>query len=202
MSLRQFAQQRETITATVLMARHQRFVLVESESEVTVLKPHVRERAQIRDLAGRAQVQEAWRRLAEQGARNFVALIDADFDEVIGRNVVAPRLLYVALSDRRRESAIDLESMLLQTRAVQAVCEQFLDSQLCQLGGPIRFAEKMRESLRVAAAAVGSFRAAVMSVFDERGSIQGIGDLEPCEWTAIIDLANGDVDLSRLEDGR
>jgi hypothetical protein len=199
MSLRPFAQQRETITATVLMARHQRFLLVESGAEVKVLKPHVRGRAQIRDLDGRPKVQEAMKILSEEGARNFVALVDADFDEVIGRNATAPRLLYVARSDRRRESAIDLESMLLRTRAIQAVCEHFLGGQLCQLGGPVRFAEKMRESLRAAAAAVGSFRAAVMSVFDEGRSIQGIGDLEHHEWCLIIDVASGDVNRARLE---
>lgn len=199
MSLRPFAQKRETVTATVLMAQQQTFVLVEGQAEVIVLKPHVGERAQVRDLVGRSNVQEAWKILDKAGACNFVALVDADFDEVVGRNGDAPRLLYVARSNPARESVIDLEAMLLRSRAIQEVCEHFLGEQLCWLGGPVRFADEMRESLRKAAASVGSFRAAVMSIFAEGRPVQPIGDVTPDEWSEMLDTATGLVDHGRLE---
>jgi hypothetical protein len=110
MSLRPSAQKVGTVTALVCMASRKRFVLVESGTELDLLRPHVRGRAQIEDMSGRPNVQEAWRILDSRGRRNFLAMVDADFDEVVGRNRAATRLVYVSVADNRRDSTIDLEA--------------------------------------------------------------------------------------------
>jgi hypothetical protein len=199
MSLRQFAQRREDVTTLVAMAPRQRFVLVESGTELELLKPYIAGRAQIKELNGRPKVQEAWRILESRGACNFLALIDADFDEVVGRNRNAERLIYVSLSENRRDDTIDLEATLIRTRALQNLCEMVVGEPLCHLGGPVRFAEQLRESTRAAAAVLGAFRAAVMSVFEDCGAIQSIGELSADDWAVIVDGKSGEIDRQSLE---
>ena len=199
MSLREYAQRREDVTTLVAMAPQQRFVLVESGTELELLKSHVGGRAQIKELNGRPKVQEAWQILENWGRCNFLALIDADFDEVVGRNLDAPHLVYVSRSEDRKDSTIDLEATLIRTRALQDLCEAMIGELMCQLGGPVRFTDQLRESTRVVASAIGAFRAAVMSVFDECGAIQSIGKLTGDEWGAIIDPRSGEIDHEALE---
>jgi hypothetical protein len=181
------------------MARRQRFVLVESGTEVDLLRPHVGDRATIEDLDGRPNVQEAWRILENRGAQNFRAVIDADFDEVVGRNQHASQIVYVSVASDPTDSTIDLEATLIRTPALQQLCETVIGEPLCRLGGPIRFTEQLRESTRAAAAAVGAFRAAVMDVFKDCGAVQGIGELETSEWNAVVDASNGEVDRQALD---
>jgi hypothetical protein len=200
MSLRPSAQKVGHVTALVCMASRKRFVLVESGTELELLRPHVRGRAQIEDMSGRPNVQEAWRILDSRGKRNFLAMVDADFDEVVGRNRAATRLVYVSVADNRRDSTIDLEAALIQTRALQDLCETVIGEPLVRLGGPVRFTQQLREATRQAAAAVGAFRAAVMDVFEDRGSIQGIGELTGDEWAAVVDAETGAVNRQALED--
>lgn len=200
MSLRPSAQKVGTVTALVCMASRKRFVLVESGTELDLLRPHVRGRAQIEDMSGRPNVQEAWRILDSRGRRNFLAMVDADFDEVVGRNRAATRLVYVSVADNRRDSTIDLEAALIQARALQDLCETVIGEPLVRLGGPVRFSQQLREATRQAAAAVGAFRAAVMDVFEDRGSIQGIGELTGDEWAAVVDAETGAVNRQALDD--
>lgn len=199
MSLRQHAQRLEDVTATVSMTPNQRYVLVEGESEHRVLRPHLGGRALIRELKGRPNVEEARRILDGRGARNFLALVDADLEEVLGLNREAPRLVYVSLSGSKGDSTIDLESTLLRSRALQAVCERFVGKRLLDFGGPVRFTEHIREQLRLAASEVGAYRAAVKSIFAERRSIQSIGELSANEWASVVHLDTGEVNRSGLE---
>jgi hypothetical protein len=181
------------------MAPRQRFVVVEGERELDLLKPHIRGRAQIENVNGRPNVQEAWRVLDSRGMRNFLAMVDADFDEVVGRNQAASRLVYVSVADNRRDSTIDLEAALIRTRALQDLCETVIGEPLVRLGGPVRFTEQLREATRQAAAAVGAFRAAVMAVFKDFKSIQGIGELTGDEWAAVVDADEGGINRAALE---
>jgi hypothetical protein len=200
MSLRPSSQKVGHVTALVCMASRQRFVLVESGTELDLLRPHVRGRAQIEDMNGRPNVQEAWRILDSRGKRNFVAMVDADFDEVVGRNRAASRLVYVSVADNRSDSTIDLEAALIQTRALQDLCETVIGEPLVRLGGPLRFTHQLREATRQAAAAVGAFRAAVMDVFEDSGSIQPIGELTGDEWAKVVSVQTGAIDRQALED--
>jgi hypothetical protein len=199
MSLRPTAQKVGHVTALVCMASRQRFVLVESDTELDLLRPHVRGRAQIEDMNGRPNVQKAWQILETRGARNFLAVIDADFDEIVGRNRSGSRVVYVSVARDRSDSTIDLEATLIRTRALQDLCETVVGKPLCRLGGPIRFTEQLRESTRAAAAALGAFRAAVMDIFNDFGAVQGIGELEPSEWTKVVDAGSGEIDRQALE---
>jgi hypothetical protein len=199
MSLRQTAQRLEDVTATVAMTPNQRYVLVEGESELKVLRPHVGGRAIIRELKGRPKVEEARRILDGRGAQNFVALVDADLDQVLGLNREASRLVYVSLSGANGDSTIDLESTLLRSRALQAVCEQFVGKRLLDFGGPVRFTDSIREQLRVVTSEVGAYRAAVKSIFTEGRSIQPIGELSADDWAAVVHPHSGELNRPGLE---
>lgn len=199
MTLRDCAQRLEDVTATVAMTPKQRYVLVEGASELRVLRPHLDGRALVRELKGRPKVEEAHRTLVGRGAENFVALVDADLEEVLGLNKQAVQLVYVSISETNGESTIDLESTLVRSRSLQAICERFLDQRLLTLGGPVRFTASIREQLRAATSEVGAYRAAVKSIFSERRSIQSIGELAADEWAAVVDLDTGELNRSALE---
>jgi len=198
--LQQYAQRLSHVTALISMTPRRRFVVVEGERELDLLRPHIGGRARVENVNGRKNVQEVWRILDERGLQNFLAMVDADFDEVVGRNQAASRLVYVSVADNSGDSTIDLEAALIRTRALQDLCETVIGEPLVRLGGPVRYAERLREATRKAAAAVGAFRAAVMHLFEERGSIQGIGELTSDEWAAVVDAEDGTVNRDTLED--
>ena len=200
MTLRRCAERLSRVTALISMSPRKRFVVVEGESELDLLKPHICGRAQIENVNGRPNVQKAWRILDSRGTKNFLAMVDADFDEVVGRNRAASRLVYVSVADNRGDSAIDLEAALIRTRALQDLCETVIGEPLIRLGGPVRYTEQLREATRKAAVAVGAFRAAVMDVFEDCGSIQGIGELTGDEWSTVVNADTGALDRQALED--
>lgn len=198
--LRRQAGTRAFVTAQVLMANRTRFVLVEGESDFGFLTPHLGGRARVAPVdGGREEVQKAHQDLGGKGANNFVALIDADFNEVVGLNPRMERLVYVSISSDPMESTIDLEATLIRTRALRQVCGEILGNRIQDYGGPKAFTDEMREALRLAAAAVGAYRAAVMSFFAEKKSIQGIGEVSDAEWESFVDLESGALDPGQLE---
>lgn len=200
MSLRKYATNTKKIASEVAMSSRTRFILVEGETDRLFLSPHVGRRAVIRELDGRSKVCEVFKVLEQRRQTNFVAVIDADFDQVVGINPSTPRIAYMALSDDGRECTIDLEAMLICTRALRQMCGDCLGTRIKDHGGPEVFAEEMRESLRRAAAAVGSYRAAVMDLYMETKAAQGIGELDEEEWSQFVDPVTGAVSRDRLEE--
>ena len=169
LTLKEHSASRTHVTGVVLMAKSTRFVLVEGESDARFLSPRLAGRARATPIdGGRAAVQEAHSFLENHGASNYVALVDADFNEVLGLNESLPRMVYVSISADTADSTIDLESTLLRTRALRQLCGQHLGNHIQDLGGPAVFTNTIREALRAAAAAVGAYRAAVMSFFADR----------------------------------
>jgi hypothetical protein len=199
MSLRPWAEQPNRVINLVRMSPRTRFLLVEGRTDHLFLRRHVDYRVGIECLGGRAEVSDACRTLEQTGANNFLGLIDADFDHVVGLATSCSRLVYVSLAETESESTIDLESTLIRTRALRQVCGEALGNRIRELGGPLKFSNTVRESLRVAVAAVGAFRAAVMSVFAERRVIQPIGELSDEEWTVFVEARTGTLDRPSLE---
>jgi hypothetical protein len=199
MSLRPWAEKPQGVIAKVQMCEKMRFILVEGVTDYRFLKSHMGHRLVIETLGNRAEVHNVVRALEQRGANNFVGLVDADFDHVVGLNKPSPRLVYVSISDDGADSTIDLESTLLRTRALRQLCGDALANRIRDFGGPAKFADDMRESLRAAAAAVGAFRAAVKKIYADRRSIQGIGELSEDDWAAFVDLVTGEIDHERLD---
>ena len=199
MSLRAAATYRPRVVNLFLMVRGKYFVLVEGQSDKDFLGPRTAGRVHIEQLNGREEVERACDDLRRHDCKDFVALLDADFDEAVGINRSMPCVVYVSISDQPTESTIDLESTLVRTRALSQVCGELLEQRIQTLGGPAAFTETIRESLRGAAAEVGAFRAAVMSIFAEQRRIQGIGELLNSDWEVIVDLDTGHVIREGLE---
>lgn len=199
MSLRSWAVQPARVMNLIRMCPRRRFVLVEGSTDCRFLKRHISHRIGIEALGNRAEVSETCGTLENAGVDNFIGLIDADFDHVTGVMIGCSRVVYVSLGDSDAESTIDLESTLLRTRALRQVCGEVLGNQIRDFGGPQQFADAIKEALRVAGAAVGAYRAAVMSVFAEHRPIQGIGELSDSEWQAFVDMQTGEVDQLRLD---
>jgi hypothetical protein len=199
MSLRATATYRPRVVNLFLMVRGKYFVIVEGQSDKDFLGPRMAGRAHVEQLDGRDEVEKACDDLRRHGCSDFVALLDADFNEAVGINQRAPYVVYVSISDQQTDSTIDLESTLIRTRALRQVCGEVLGNGIQARGGPAAFTDDIRESLRVAAGEVGAFRAAVMRIFTEQRKIQGVGELSDSDWEAIVDLDTGRVDHAGLE---
>lgn len=198
MSLRVWAEQPGRVMALVKMSPRQRFILVEGKTDERFVKRHF-QRAVVETLGNRDAVADACSALEQGGVENFVGLIDADFDHVVGVNACATRIVYVSLSATEADSTIDLESTLVRTRALRQICGDLLGRRIQGFGGPAAFTKDMRESLRRATTAVGAFRAAVMSLFAEQRAVQGVGELADTDWQTFVNLDTGAVDKARLD---
>lgn len=199
MSLRTWAEDPQGVVAKVKMCEKMRFLLVEGITDYRFLKSQMSHRLVIETLGNRAEVHNAVRKLEQRGANNFLGLVDADFDHVVGLNKPSPRIVYVSISNDHADSTIDLEATLLRTRALRQLCGEALGNRIRDFGGPAQFTNDIRESLRSAAAAVGAFRAAVKKLYAEHRAIQGIGDLSEDEWTTFVDLATGEINREQLD---
>jgi hypothetical protein len=192
----------DAIINQVRMSRGRLFILVEGRSDYRFLRSHVRPDVSVVPVDGRDRVVKATRILGQFRNDNFVGVVDADLKCIVDRTEELPRLVHVSLDDDEQESCIDLEACLLRTQALQKVCLEAFGDRVESAGGVEEVARLVRDWLRVTAAAIGSYRAAVMEhgrVNDRVGPLARFGDCWSTEWHEFVDARAMQCDEAALE---
>jgi hypothetical protein len=198
----QYSKNVSAIISEVRLSRGRFFVLVEGKSDYRFLRSHVGSGVSVVAVEGRDAVVNATRILGGFRKDNFVGVVDADLLCVVERAEDLPRLVHVSLDDDEQESCIDLEACLLRTAALEKVCLEAFGDRVERSGGVEEVARRIRGWLRETAAAIGSYRAAVMEhgrSGDRVASLANFSDCWSTEWQRFVDARAMACDESALE---
>jgi hypothetical protein len=198
----QYAKNVNAVISQVRLSRGQFFVLVEGKSDYRFLRSHVGSEVSVVMVEGRESVVNATRILGSFRRDNFVGVVDADLLCVVQRVEDLPRLVHVSLADDQSESCIDLEACLMRTQALEKVCLEAFGDRVESAGGVEEVARRIREWLRTTAAAIGSYRAAVMEhvrAGDRVASLASFGECWSTDWQRFLDARAMTCDEGALE---
>ena len=140
-------------------------LLVEGPSDRKFLLNWLREeQLRIETMQGRQQVEAVWRLACKQQVQPpLICLVDLDYDQLLGRELVEhERFIYVlARSPEEEAEANDLEGVLVRSDALRKLFyEKLPEKILDEQEDLVAYLKQQREALRKAASQIGAYRAA------------------------------------------
>lgn len=171
--------------------------VVEGEADYRLFRQWLLEKnARLENVNGKPNVKLVWEEAKQRKFQSIHCLADLDYDLVINdRPIFDKQFIYVSLEDELPSADAecnDIESMLIRSHALAKVMSQKYRGKELYDNFDSRI-EGLRNQLRVAASALGAFRAADLQVGKSRRCSAIGGDLSIADYFYDAELVFVDV---------